>query len=323
MSQSGEQDTERTPERDSARDMPDVAAIMASLRERRPDPQDGSEVSAWMLGVLGVLHAPVYRSRELRAALAAGGIDERMGGYLAQRSAPLGPAGPELVTATFYGFSPRIVERHVPQVWECIAAERVLQMTLEAMGELLGRLFAGHEAEVEELAHLLAPVAAAHPLAGRPLAAAWASVGPTGDPVVDLWLATCVIRESRGDGHIALLVAEGIGPLESHLITQGDRVEQRPTLEAMRGWTPAEVDAAAAGLRARGLLDADGMRTDAARVLRADIERRTDVLSAAPWVEAGGPAVDRIADLALQLLPAVLTSGTLLPPVFARLAPRR
>ncbi len=310
-------------ERGAEHEGPDVEAIIASLQARRPDPADGLEVSAWMLGVLGVLHAPVYRSRELRGRLAAEGIEAGMGAYLAQRSAPFGGAGPELVAATFYGFSPRAVAEHVPEVWEHASAERVLGLTLESMRELLGRLFSGHEAEVEELARLLGPIAAAHPLAGRPLAAAWASVPATGDPFIDLWLATCVIRESRGDGHLALLVAEGIGPLESHLMTQGDRPEARPTLEAMRGWAPEEIDAAVAGLRERGLLDADGMRTETARALRAGIERRTDALSAAPWVAAGSTTVTRVGDLALTLLPAVLTSGTLLPPVFARLAPRR
>jgi len=309
--------------RGAEREGPDVEAILASLHARRPDPADGPAVSAWMLGVLGVLHAPVYRSRELRSRLAAEGIAAGMGAYLAQRSAPLGGAGPELVAATFYGFSPRAVAEHLPEVWEHATAERVLELTLEAMRELLVRLFAGRASEVEELGRLLTPIAAAHPLAGRPLAAAWASVPVTGDPYIDLWLATCVIRESRGDGHLALLVAEGIGPLESHLITQGDRPDARPTLEAMRGWTPDEIDTAVAGLRGRGLLDADGMRTEEARALRAGIERRTDALSAAPWVAAGTATVARVGDLALTLLPAVLTSGTLLPPVFARLAPRR
>ncbi len=317
MTQPSEHRTDDKPEREE----PDVAAIMASLQARRPDPTDGPKVSAWMLAVLGVLHAPVYRSRELRGLLAAEGVDAKMGTYLAQRAAPLGTAAPELVTATFYGFSPRAVAENLPLVWAHITAERVLELTLEAMRQLMGRLFADHASEVEELARLLAPVAADQPLAGRPLAAAWASVPATGDPSVDLWLATCVIREARGDGHIALLVSEDIGPLESHLVTQGDQPTVRTTLETMRGWTTEEIDAAVAGLRERGLLEADGTRTDAARALRADIERRTDELSAPPWVAAGGAAVTRIGDLALELLPTLLTSGTLLPPVFARLAP--
>ena len=300
----------------------DADAIVTSLRSRRPDPADGAAVSAWMLGVLGVLHAPVYRSRELRGRLADVGIDVPMGAYLAQRSAPLGRPGAELVTATFYGFAPAAVAAHVPAVWERATPDRVIALTLEAMRELLGRLLAGHDDEVEELATLLGSVAAAHPVAGRPLAAAWQGVPRTGEPVLDLWLATCTIRESRGDGHIALLVAEGVGPLASHLVTQGDRPEGRQSLEAMRGWTGEEIDAEAARLRDAGLLDAEGGRTDRARTLRRDIEARTDALSAGPWEQAGVDVVERIAELALTLLPPVLVSGTLLPPVLARLVPR-
>jgi hypothetical protein len=144
----------------------------------------------------------------------------------------------------------------------------------------------------------------------------------TGEALLDLWLATSVIRESRGDGHIAVLVTEGIGPLESHLVTYGDIAERRPGLQALRGWTSEEIDAAVTGLRARGLLDADGRRTDECRAMRRAIEHRTDALSAAAWSAAGPEAVTRIGDLALRLLPPVLASGSLLPPVLQRLVPR-
>jgi hypothetical protein len=310
------------PDRPSGEPDIDVAGIIAGLRERRPDPADAPAVSGWMLPTLGVLHAPVYRSRELRRRFADVGVTEAMAAYLAQRSAPLGAASPQLVTATFYGFSPTAVATHVPAVWERVAPAEVLALTLEVMRELLGRLIGDRTDVVDELAALLGPVADAHPIVGRPLAAAWASVGRTGDPVLDVWLATCVIRESRGDGHIALLVAEDIGPLESHLVTQGDDPARRPALQALRGWTTEELDGAAERLRGRGLLDADGGRTDAAREIRRRIERRTDELSAAPWVEAGPATVTRIGDLALELLPPVLTSGTLLPPVIERLKRR-
>jgi hypothetical protein len=290
--------------------------------ERRPDPSDAPAVSAWMLGVLGVLHAPVYRSRELRGRFAEVGVTEPMAAYLAQRSAPLGAPGARLVTAAFYGFSPAAVAAHIPAVWERVTPARVIALTLEALRELFGRVLAGHEATVAELAAILGPVAAAHTTAGRPLAAAWADVPPTGEPTLDLWLATATIRESRGDGHVALLVAEGIGPLESHLLTQGDPPSGRSTLESMRGWSTDEIDAAAARLREQGYLDDEGRRTDRARELRACIERRTDELSAPPWASAGAEVVTRAGDLALALLPSVLVSGTLLPPVIARLTAR-
>jgi hypothetical protein len=304
----------------------DVDAIMQSLAERRPDASDPVAVSGWMLGVLGVLHSPVYRSRELRERFAARGITERMAGYLAQRSAPLGlpdgRPGARLVTATFYGFSPAIVAAHVPAVWERVTPAQALDDALVSMRELLGGLLGDRADAVSELAGLLAPVAAAHEVVGRPLAAAWADVPGTGEPLLDLWLATCTIRESRGDGHLALLVAAEIGPLASHLVSTGDRPELRATLEGMRGWSAAEVDAEVAALRDRGLLDAEGRRTDHCRELRRDIERRTDELSSSAWAHTDAAAIDRIAELALALIPSVLASGTLLPPVIQRLMPR-
>ena len=304
----------------------DVEGIMAALTERRPDPSDGASVSAWMLGVLGVLHSPVYRSPGLRERLAALGITDRLAGYLAQRSAPLGlpdgRPGARLVTATFYGFAPEAVASRVPAVWDLAPPAAVLAATLDAMRELLEGLLGDRSDDIEELAVLLAPIADAHPVVGRPLAAAWADVPRPGVPVLDLWLATSVIRESRGDGHLALLVAEGIGPLESHLVSTGDGAEVRAALEGLRAWQPSDIDAAAARLRGCELLDADGRRTERCRELRRSIERRTDELSAAPWTDAGPDAVTRIGELALRLLPPVLASGTLLPPVLQRLVPR-
>lgn len=300
----------------------DVAGILAGLTGRRPDPAAASAVSSWMLPTLAVLHAPVYRSRELQGRFADVGVTDRMAAYLAQRAAPLGPASPQLVAATFYGFAPATVAAHLPAVWERVPPDEVVTFTLAAMRELFDRLIGERTATVAELAALLGTVADAHPTVGRPLAAAWAAVARTGDPLIDLWLATCVIRESRGDGHIALLVAEDIGSIESHLITQGDDPTRRPNLVALRGWTDEELDLAAARLRARGLLDSDGRRTEAARELRRRIEQRTDDLSAPPWAEVGPVNVARIADLALELLPPVLMSGTLIAPVIERLTPR-
>lgn len=304
----------------------DIDAIIASLVARRPDPSDGAAVSAWMLGVLGVLHAPVYRSRELLTRLTGAGITDRMAGYLAQRSAPLGlPAGrpgARLVTATFYGFAPDAVAQRVPDVWDAATPAQVLAATLEAMRELLGRLLDTERAAVAELARLLTTVSDATELAGRPLAAAWADVERTGDPFLDLWLGTCVIRESRGDAHIALLVADGVGPLASHLTATGDRPEVRATLDGMRGWTADQVDAEVEVLRSQGLLDGDGARTERCRELRRALERRTDERSSGAWHAVGPEVVDRVGDLALALLPAVLASGTLLPPVLQRLMPR-
>lgn len=299
----------------------DVQAVVAGLAARRPDPRDAPSVSRWMLGPMAALHSPVYKAVEVKGRLAGLGIDDPMGSYLAARAAPLGSVGPEVVAAAFYGFSPRMIATHVPGVWERATPLRVIAATLEGMGELLGRLLGGHTEDVAALAGLLAPVAAAHETLGRPLAAAWSSVPRSGTPVIDLWRSTTVIRESRGDTHLAVLVAEGIGGIASHLVTAGDAPEGRRRLMVLRGWTEDELDEAAATLREQGLLDAEGRRTDAARALRRHVEDVTDLRSSAAWDAAGAPRITDIAELSLRLLGPIIASGTLLGPVMDRLAP--
>jgi hypothetical protein len=292
--------------------------LATALAARRPDAADAAAVSRWMLGALSLVHAPVYRAAEVRDGLAGLGLTDRLACYLAARAAPLGPVGAEVVASCFYGFAPHAVARHVPAVWTVASPELVLAATLAAMRRVLLRVLPGREAEVADAAGLLRSIAEDQEVAGRTLAAAWSAVPWTDDVHVDLWLATTVIRESRGDAHVALLVAEGIGPLESHLLTQGDGAEQRLRLAGMRGWTDAEVDVVAEGLRARGLLAADGGRTDAARVLRAHIEQRTDERSATAWRRAGPLQVEGLMQVAVALAGPMLVSGTLLAPIIER-----
>jgi hypothetical protein len=197
----------------------------------------------------------------------------------------------------------------------------VIAATLEGMGALLGGLLVGHAEDVAALVDLLAPVAEAHETLGRPLAAAWSSVPRSGVPAIDLWLATTVIRESRGDTHLAVLVAEGIDGIASHLVTAGDAPEGRRRLMVLRGWTEEELDEAAATLRGQGLLDEQGRRTDAARALRRHVEDVTDLRSSAAWEAAGEERITDIAERSLRLLGPVIASGVLPAPVMGLLVP--
>lgn len=64
-------------------------------------------------------------------------------------------------------------------------------------------------------------------------------------------------------------------------------------------------------LLARGLLDADGTATDTGRALRAEGERQTDEVAAAPWETLGAAGTARLADLLGPLWLKVLGSGML------------
>src|ERR1039458_10586773 len=65
------------------------------------------------------IHAVFYYAPEVFAEAATLGhaVDTRWPSYFAWRSAPLGAAGPGLVAAAFYSFSPAMVAQHVPAAW--------------------------------------------------------------------------------------------------------------------------------------------------------------------------------------------------------------
>jgi len=288
----------------------EVEQLVARLEEQRPALDDPKGLSRWALRALGLPHAPVYVSSEVRDALAALGLTDPRVAYFAQRAAPLGQVPAEVVIATFYGFAPRAVRSAIPAAWTVTSPEAVVAATLDAMGVVLRRILTSKE-DVERAAALLRPLAERHPIVGRPLAAAWASVPWTDDAYVDLWLATTVIRESRGDSHLAVLVTHGIGPLASHLLANGDEAARRPKLTSNRGWVDAEIDATVAEMQQCELLDGAGALTARGRELRARIEDQTDEASSAAWTATPAAAIGEICDVAVAIARPIIASGAL------------
>lgn len=133
--------------------------------------------------------------------------------YFPARAAPLGEASLELVVATFFNFSPRAVARAIPGAWTKATPEQILAAQLSGIDRALARAFENVDPEViTELLSLLRPAAeaAATRPEGRPLFAGYASLSWPDEPHLALWHAHYLLREFRGDGHIAVLVAEGL-----------------------------------------------------------------------------------------------------------------
>ncbi|MGV9806066.1 SCO6745 family protein [Micromonospora chersina] len=259
------------------------------------------------------VHALLYYAPELTEEAAALGLPtgERWPGYFALRSAPLGAAGPNLVAATYYSFSPRMVAEYVPAVWATADPARVLAARLSGVDRALRTLLGDRveSAELAEAATLARRAVRAADLAGRPLAAANADLPWPDAPHLALWQATTILREHRGDGHLAALRTAGLDPAES--LVSFAAVGAAPVeVFASRRWTVEEWNAARDRLAARGLVDGDGLATDAGRRLRDEVERRTDELAAEPW-RALGPAVGRFAQLVAPVTQAVVATGLL------------
>ncbi|GAB4065629.1 hypothetical protein GCM10028777_15750 [Angustibacter speluncae] len=261
--------------------------------------------------VLEPLHSFVYFSAESERELLATGLRPGRMPYLAQRSAPLGAVGAGVVVATFYNFAPAAVARALPRAWTLASPAEVLDARWRAVVAALGRLLDGAgPAEVDVLADLAGRAAAACEPEGRPLAAAHAEVEVPDHPLARFWQAVTVLREHRGDGHVAALVQRGVTGLDalvSH--TAGGRGFAPAFAAASRGWTPEQWQEAADGLRARGLLDPDGRLTDAGRALREELEVATDAASARPLGVLDADGLARLTALGRSLSGRAVAAG--------------
>jgi hypothetical protein len=249
-----------------------------------------------MWTLLEPLHAVTYFAPQAREAFEAGGLRGFWRGYFAGRAAPLGPAGPGLVTAVFFNFAPRQVYRALPDVWERAAPPVALAARVDGAAAALRAVLPGDPAPAVAL---LERAAAALSYCGRPLAAANAELPASTDPVERLWELATLFREHRGDGHIAALVAAGLDGCET-LAWRCSLDLDRGSLQEGRGWTDEEWAAAQGRLAERGWMSADGTPTEAARRAHADVEDATDRAAAHPW-QALAP--DELATLVELLTP--------------------
>lgn len=204
------------------------------------------------LGVLvETLHAVVYFAPEPQAEYAALGLRGYWRGYFASRACALGPVGPELLTALLAGFAPGMVARAVPDVWSVAPPETVRQARLCGAVAALRRLI-GDEQEglVAAAAELTGRCVGELRLAGRPMAAAHSAAPRPADPYGALWHDCTVLREHRGDGHIAAVNIAGLVWPEPHLL-QGASVDARQ--QEHRGWDDRTWQQAAARVEGRDL----------------------------------------------------------------------
>lgn len=244
------------------------------------------------------VHAVTYFAPASMAAWEDAGVRGYWRGYFAGRAAPLGPVGAGPVVGSFFGFAPAMVARALPDVWTRISPQRALAVRLDGARAALGPLLADVDPDaVAELAALLRSVAQRAPVAGRVLGAANAALPWPDDPIGALWHATTILRELRGDGHVAALVTAGLDAPESLVWRVSRGGTDRAFYQQIRGWTDDEWDAAADRLRARGWLDAAGAPTETALAAAVELENTTDRLASDAWDALDPEAVDHVVKL--------------------------
>jgi hypothetical protein len=265
------------------------------------------------------VHGMIYFAPEATERYAALGIGNQRTGYFASRSAAMGAVPPETVIATFFNFAPVLVRRTLPAAWEATTPERLLAARLDAADATLRRaLGEGISdpalAEAAQLARRAAEAACERP-EGRPLFAAHAALPWPDDPHLVLWHAQTLLREFRGDGHVAALLLDGLSGIDALVTHAATREVPADVLRATRGWSPEEWAAAVEDLATRGLV-APGDEvtfTDTGRVQRDRIEDRTDALAVAAYAPLGPEGCERLRDLARPFSRAVVGAGLLGP----------
>jgi hypothetical protein len=267
------------------------------------------------------LHSQLYFAPEHDEHFGAVGLKPGRMSYFAGRSAPMGAVGAGVVTATFYNFSPSLVAHMIPRAWTLAAPDQVLAARLEAARGSLTRLLgeqAAESAEVAELGGLLREACAGLTAEGRPLFAGHADLPWPEEPLLALWHGATLLREHRGDGHVAVLVHAGLTGLEA-LITHcaTGRGFTEPAAKATRGWRDEEWAAACAALADRGLLDDAGLTEDGEE-LRRHIEVQTDALAADPWLSLGAEKTARVVELGKGLSRRVAEAGAFGQGIFGR-----
>src|SRR3954471_13822974 len=220
--------------------------------------------------------AGVYFAPEAIQGYEALGLDYFQG-YFCSRSACLGAAPWSVVCAAFAAFKPAAVESAVTAGWQKTDPQSMLDARLAGAAAQLERLVGdvAKPADVERASEILYSLTDGVDPSGRMLYAGL-SIQPRPDSLFgSFWHAADLVREHRGDGHIAAWIPY-TDSTEITVLTELAWGIPPRSYVFTRGWSEEEVDAAYERLTARGLVDGNGL-TDAGTALRDQIERATDL----------------------------------------------
>jgi hypothetical protein len=283
------------------------------------------------------LHSLIYFAPETEERLVAAGLEAGRMCYFAGRSAPMGAVSGGVVAATFYNFHPALVARCIPRAWQLASPAAIVSARFAAADAALTRLLGPEviaSGDMTTIAGLVREAAGACSAEGRPLYAGHADLDWPSAPHLVMWHGLSLLREHRGDGHVAALVAaglSGIDALVTHVATGEGFVPG--FARASRGWSRPEWDDAVESLVARGLLKGGGAPapegsdalaaegsdvfapeglgalTPAGYALRAHVEQETDQMASPPWQHLGDERTEEVIRIGKAMTRAALSAG--------------
>jgi hypothetical protein len=254
------------------------------------------------------VHAVTYFAPEARTALDGLGFRGFWMGYFAARSAPFGVVPTEVVTASFYNFAPTRVGKALPAAWDIASPSEVLRVRQDSAVAALRR-YGVTDDDAGAAAELAEKAARSAPLDGRPLFAANVALDWPDEPVARLWHAVTLLREQRGDGHVAVLSTLGVSGRESNVLHAAAGRVPKEMIMRSRDYDEEQWDHYRERLARRGLLDADGALTDAGRDLKRRIEETTDGLALSALDPLDDDEVERLFGSLTPITRKVVAAG--------------
>ena len=226
-----------------------------------------------------------YATDEPNEAMFALGFTNYWDTYFAGRAAPLGLVPAEVVHALFYNFAPGEVARHIPKVWRTTTPEAAIAARQAGCVKALRRIL-GDRVDAPSFtraAELLTKAATSAPLEGRPMYAALRAIPLPDGVVARLFHAASLLREHRGDGHIAALMTNHVGGLEAHVLLALDMDLPPEKFGRLHHLPAPQIAAVIGGMRDQGLMGDDGWLSERGRAVKRRVEGLTDDLAAKPY----------------------------------------
>ncbi|WP_461167646.1 SCO6745 family protein [Tsukamurella serpentis] len=268
-------------------------------------------------------HVLAYFNPGIESAVQDLGLDPHTF-YVGARAAPLGPAHSPVVAAAFYNFAPQLIDTLWPKAVEVGLAE-IADRRYVMLSDQFRTVLAGIDpAEIEQLAQGYRRLTESLPMAGRTLASAWATSEVPDEPALALWRHIAVLREWRGDNHLAELIGHGLSGIEAGVLHEADlpdpsvnrRIMGRRFFQLTRGWTEQQWADAVARLTDRGLVEGEPEShrlTAEGMTVYLDLEAGTDATSALPFAadpDAAGELIERTRPLTEAVIAAGVLPGT-------------
>jgi hypothetical protein len=255
-----------------------------------------------------------YAADECNQELAALGHRTYWDGYFASRAAPLGRVPAQVVHAAFYSFADGEVARHIPSAWETIPPEASVAARERGSAASVRRILGVELADSAGLgraADLTTKAALSAPTEGRVMYAGLRTLAVPSDPVARLWHSANMLREHRGDGHVAALLGARIGGTEAHVLNAlAHDIYPPESFGRIHHLPKQRLADVMDGLRERGLIDDDGRFTDAGRETHQRIEALTDELAAPPYDALSTAELDELIVDLRPITAALVAAGS-------------